>query len=104
MYHLNDCNEHQGERLSIGKLRDTVIRVMEEEEEDAQNNVNNVTTDTSFQSPVAMNVQNKDANMSYERQLASGILAETIKNFKGCTIQSKINGSVYYESDGQVEK
>ena len=52
---------------------------MKEEEEDTQNNVNNVTMDTSFQSPVATNVQNKYANMPYERQLASGILAETTK-------------------------
>ena len=51
-----------------------------------------------------MNVQNKNANMSYEIQLASGILAETIKNFIGCTIQSIINGSIYYESDEQVVK
>ena len=60
--------------------------------------------DTSFQSPVAMNAQNIDANMSYERRLASGILAETIKIFKGCTIQSTINNFVYYESDEQVDE
>ena len=65
---------------------------------------NNVTTDTSFQTPVAMNVQNKYANMSYERRLASGILAKTIKNFKGCTIQSTINNSVNYESNEQLDK
>ena len=51
-----------------------------------------------------MNVQNKYAKMSYERRLASGILAKTIKNFKGCTIQSTINNSVYYESDEQVDR
>ena len=51
-----------------------------------------------------MNVQNKDASMSYERQLASVILAETIKIFKGCTIQSTINDSVYYESDEKVDE
>ena len=52
---------------------------MEEEEEEIKSNVNNITKDTSFQSPVAMNAQKKDANISYERQLDSGILAETIK-------------------------
>ena len=51
-----------------------------------------------------MNVQNRDTNMSYERSLASGILAETIKIFKGYTIQSTINDSVYYESDKHVNK
>ena len=51
-----------------------------------------------------MNAQKKDANISLERQLASDILAENIKNIKGCTIQSTINNSVYYESDEQVDK
>ena len=60
--------------------------------------------DTSFQSPIAMKAQKKDANMSLERRLALGILAETIKNFKECTIQSTINNSIYYESDEQVDE
>ena len=42
--------------------------------------------------------------MSYERRLASGIIAETIKSFKGYTIQSTVNDSVYYDSDEQVDK
>ena len=44
-----------------------------------ESNVNNITTDNSFQSHVAMNAQKKDANMSYKRRLASGIIPETIK-------------------------
>ena len=62
--------------------------------------------DTSFQSPVAMNAQEKDANLSLERRLTSVILAEMIKIFKGCTIhiQSTINDSIYYDSNEQVEK
>ena len=60
--------------------------------------------DTSFQSPVAMKAQKKDVNMSLQRRLSSDILAETIRNFKGCTIQSTINDSIYYESDGQVDE
>ena len=76
---------------------------MEEEEEDYESNVNNVTIDTSFQSPVAINAQNKYTNMPYERRLASGILAKTIKEFKGCTIQSTISDSAQYDSDKQVE-
>ena len=54
--HLKDYNDRHGERLFSEKLRDSTIRVTLEEEENDQNNINNVTTDTSFQSPVAMNV------------------------------------------------
>ena len=35
-----------------------------------------------------MNVQNKYANLSLEKRLAAGILAEIVENFKACTIQS----------------
>ena len=41
--------------------------------------------------------------MSYKRRLSSGILAEMIKQFKGCTIQSTISDSAQYDSDKQVE-
>ena len=51
---------------------------MEDEEKYAERNVNNVTTDTLFQSPVTINAQKKDANVTYERRFAPGILAETI--------------------------
>ena len=54
---------------------------MEEEDEEIESNINNITMDASFQSPVAMNTQNKDANMLLERLLASGIIVETIKKF-----------------------
>ena len=59
--------------------------------------------DTSFQSPDAINAQKEDTNVSYKRRLSSGILAEMIKQFKGCTIQSTINDSAQYDSDKQVE-
>ena len=49
------------------------------EEEDSKSNAKNINTDTLFQSPVAINAQKKDTNVSYERQLNSSILAETIK-------------------------
>ena len=52
---------------------------MEDEEKDAKRNVNNVTTDTLFQSPVTVNAQKKDANVTYERRIASGIIVETMK-------------------------
>ena len=60
---------------------------MEEEEKYSERNVNNVTTDTLFQYPVTTNAQKKYANVTNERQITSGIHTETIKEFKGCTIQ-----------------
>ena len=72
-------NHLHGTPLSSKKLQEAVRRVMEEEQKYAERNVNNVTTDTLFQSTVTINVQNTDANMIYERWIASGILTETIK-------------------------
>ena len=60
---------------------------MEEEEKDAKRNVNNVTTDTFFHSTVTINTQMKDSNMTNKIRIASDIHAETIKEFKRCTIQ-----------------
>ena len=57
---------------------------MDEEEEE----INNITCDTPFQSPNTKNVQKKDASWTLERQLAAGVLAEMVENFKGCSIQS----------------
>ena len=53
---------------------------------------------------MAMNVQNKDANLSLERLLASGVLAKMIENFKGCTIQSTISNSAHIDSNERVDK
>ena len=47
---------------------------MEQQEEEIERNINNITCDTSFQYPVTKNLQNKDANWSLERRLAAGIL------------------------------
>ena len=60
---------------------------MEQEEEEIEGNINNITWDTSFQSPITKNVQNKDAYWSLERRLAAGLMEEMVKEFKGCTIQ-----------------
>ena len=49
-----------------------------------------------------MNVEKKDAIWSLERKLASGLLAEMVENFKGCTIQSTIKDSAHSNSDEQV--
>ena len=77
--HINKYNERHSKQLSSKKLQEDFLRVLEEEKEEIESNVNNIITNTSFQSPVAMNTQNKDANMSYEIRLASGILSEKIK-------------------------
>ena len=80
---LNSLLEHNhchGKPLSCKKLQKAVSRVMEEEEKYFECNVNKVTTDTLFQFPITINAQNKDINVTYERQMASGILAETINN------------------------
>ena len=52
---------------------------MEQEEEDIEHNINYITYKTYFESPVTMNVQNKDSNRSLERQLAAGVLEEMVK-------------------------
>ena len=48
---------------------------MDEEEEEMERNINNITCDTPFQSPVTKSVKNKDASWSLERRLAAGVLA-----------------------------
>ena len=88
--------------MSNEKLQEAVIRVMKDEEKYAKRNVNNVNKVTLFQSPVTVNSQKKDANVIYERRIASVILAETIKQFKECNIQSTINNFGYYDSNEQV--
>ena len=61
---------------------------MEQEEEETERNINNITCDTSFQSPVTKNVQKKEENGSLERWLAAGVLDNMVKEFNECTIQS----------------
>ena len=85
---LNRYQDCHGQRLSSKKLKEAVLRVMYKEEEDIERNINNVTCDTTFQYPVTKSVQKKDASWSLERRLAAGVLAETVENFKGCSIQS----------------
>ena len=58
---------------------------MEQEEEEIERNINNITCNTSFRSPITMNVQRKDASLSLERQLAAGVLDKMVKEFNECT-------------------
>ena len=55
--------------------------------------------DTLCQDSVTTNTQGDIANMTYERQIYSNILAETIKGFKILTLKSTINDSEYYNSE-----
>ena len=66
-------------------LREAVRRVMDEQEEEMERNINIITCDTPFQSPGTKRVQKKDSSWSLERQLAAGVLAEIVENFKGCS-------------------
>ena len=50
-----------------------------------------------------MNVQNKDANWSLDRRLASGVLAEIVENFKGCTIQSDEQVDKIIDSEEHID-
>ena len=60
--YLNEYHDRQGQKLSSKNLKEAVLRIMEEEEEEIERNINNITCGTSFQSPVCMNVQKKDEN------------------------------------------
>ena len=86
--HLNRYQDRHGETLCSKNIKETVLRVMEQEEENIKRNINNITCNTSFDSPVTMNVQKKNANWSLERRLDAGILEEMVEEFKGCTIQT----------------
>ena len=55
--HLNEYHDRCGQILSSKNLKEAVLCVMEEEEEEIERNINNITCNNSFQSPVAMNVQ-----------------------------------------------
>ena len=55
--------------------------------------------DNFCQSPVTTNIQGKVENVQNERRISSDILAETMKGFKGLTLDSTINDSAYYHSE-----
>ena len=71
-------------------------------------NIPNVTSVTLLQilcfNPLSLSLhKTKYANMTNEREIASGIFEETIKEFKRCTIQSTICDFAQYGSNKQVE-
>ena len=68
-----------------------------------EDNVINVTMDTLFQSLVTINAQKKYENVTNERRIAAEIHVETIKEFKGLSIQSTISDSAHIDSDELVD-
>ena len=59
-----DDNERHGTTLSSKKLQGAVSIVIVEEEKYAKHNANNVTMDTLFHSPITINTQKKDTNVT----------------------------------------
>ena len=76
---LNKYQDRHSQRFSRKKLKEAGLCVTEQEEEEIELSINNITYDTSFQSPVTKNVQKKDANWSLERPLAAGVLDKLVK-------------------------
>ena len=96
----NDCNNAPFSNEKIRQAFSKVVAETEEEERDPKRNANNVTMDNFCNHyPVTTNTQGEISNVTNERQLSSDILAETIKGFKGLTIQSTIKNSTYYNSE-----
>ena len=99
---LIDHNDRHNVPMFNGKhwqAVSTVMKETEEEECDAKFNANNVNMYNFIQSPVTINAPRRIANVPNERQISLDILAETIKGFKGLTLQSTINNTAYYHSD-----
>ena len=64
---LNKYQYRHGQRFSSKNIKEAVLRIMDEEEEEMERNINNVTCDTPFQSLVTKSVQKKYASWSLER-------------------------------------
>ena len=54
---LNEYQDRHGQRLSSKKIKEALLCVIYEEEEEIERNVNNITCDTLFQSPITNNEQ-----------------------------------------------
>ena len=67
LFTVIEYQDHHGQRLSSKNLREAVRCVMDEEEEEMERNINNITCYTSFKSPVTKSAQKKDASWSLER-------------------------------------
>ena len=77
---------------------------MEQQQEEIERNNNYITWNTSFESPITINVQKKDAHWSLERWLAADVLEEMIKELKGCTIQSDEQVNKIFDYEEHVDE
>ena len=76
---------------------------MEQEEDEIKRNINNITCDTSFRSPVNMHVEQKDSKFSLQRRRATGVLIEMVECLIGCTIQSNKQVDEIFYSEEHVD-
>ena len=76
---LNKYHDCHGQRFTSKNLKEYVLCVTKQQEEEIKRNINNITFVSSFQSPVTRNVQKKNANWSLERRLAAGVLEKMVK-------------------------
>ena len=77
---LNKYHDRQGQMLSSKNLKESVLRVMDQEEEEIERNINNITCDTSFQSPVTNNIQKKIQIGYYKSDLLQTFYTKSLKN------------------------
>ena len=89
--------------MSSKNLKEAVLRVRKQQEEEIEQNINNITCHTLFECPVPMNVQKKHVNWSLERRLAAGVLEEIVKDFKGCNIQQDKQANKIIDSEEHVD-
>ena len=82
-YHLSNQNLQQ--------VFSTITAEMEEEEQDAECNTNNVTMYNFIQSPVTTNTPRKKTEVPNERPISLDILAEMMKGFNKLMLQSTTN-------------
>ena len=100
---VNTCQYHHEQILSSKKIKEAVLRIIDEEEEDIKCNINIVTCDTPFKYPVTKSVQKKDASWWLERWIAAGVLAKNVEIFKGCSIQSDKQFEEIIDSEEHVD-
>ena len=77
--HLNEFNDCHAQILSSKNFKESVLQVMVDKEEEIKHYINNITCDTSFQSPIAKNVQKKDAKLYYRDDLLQAFFQKWLK-------------------------
>ena len=75
----NDCHNVPLSNEKLQKAVSSIMSEMEEEEQYAKRNANNVTMDTLVQSPLTTNTPRKKEKMPNEKGISLESLSETIK-------------------------